>query len=107
MPPAGRYLRRPYEVRFSRHPALAILPHFILREDTKLLRNEPHVVIATPCYSGQLTMAYVDLVLELQAACIARAIRIDFDLPVKNGVKNGEREQNASASLLTYDRNAA
>jgi hypothetical protein len=29
-------------------------------------------------------------------------------LPVKNGVKNGEREQNASASLLiTYDRIAA
>jgi hypothetical protein len=44
------------------------------------LPNEPHVVIATPCYGGQLTMAYVDSVIKLQAACIARAIRIDFDL---------------------------
>jgi hypothetical protein len=91
----------PYEERFSRHPALAILPHFILREDTKLLPNEPHVVIATPCYGGQLTMAYVDSMLKLQAACIARAIRIDFDLRANEALITRARNDLAARFLAS------
>jgi hypothetical protein len=68
MPPTGRSVRRPCQERFSRYLRLAILPHFIFPEDTRLLPDAPHVVIATPCYGGQLTMAYVDSVLRLQAA---------------------------------------
>ncbi|MFZ2136054.1 MAG: hypothetical protein WAV78_03785 [Xanthobacteraceae bacterium] len=49
------------------------------------MSDQPHVVIATPCYGGQLTMPYVDSVLKLQAACIARGIRIYFDLRGERG----------------------
>ena len=89
------------EERFSRHPRLAILPHFILPEDTKLLPNAPHVVIATPCYGGQLTMAYVDSVLKLQAACIARAIRIDFDLRANEALITRTRNDLAARFLAS------
>jgi hypothetical protein len=65
------------------------------------LPNEPHVVIATPCYGGQLTMAYVDSVLKLQAACIARAIRIDFDLRANEALITRARNDLAARFLAS------
>jgi hypothetical protein len=101
MPPTGRSVRRPCQERFSRYLRLAILPHFIFPEDTRLLPDAPHVVIATPCYGGQLTMAYVDSVLRLQAACIARAIRIDFDLRANEALITRARNDLAARFLAS------
>jgi hypothetical protein len=76
-------------------------PPFILPQDRKLLPDQPHVVIATPCYGGQLTMAYVDSVLKLQAACIARAIRIDFDLRANEALITRARNYLAARFFAT------
>jgi hypothetical protein len=40
----------------------------------------PRIVVATPCYAGQLTMEYVNSALALQRACFERGIAITFDL---------------------------
>jgi hypothetical protein len=37
-------------------------------------------MIATPCYGGQLTMAYVQSVTALQAACFARGLKVILNL---------------------------
>ena len=37
-------------------------------------------MVATPCYGGQLTVAYVNSVLALQRACLARGIKISFNM---------------------------
>ena len=40
----------------------------------------PHVVMATPCYGGQLSMAYVTSVLKLQSEAAASGIHVSFHL---------------------------
>jgi hypothetical protein len=40
----------------------------------------PRIVVATPCYGGQLSFGYVNSILNLQRACIERGIAITFDL---------------------------
>jgi hypothetical protein len=42
------------------------------------MSDQPHIMIATPCYGGQMTMAYVDSVLRIQAACIELGISLTF-----------------------------
>jgi hypothetical protein len=37
-------------------------------------------MVTTPCYGGQLTVAYVNSVLALQRACMAREIKISFNM---------------------------
>ena len=44
------------------------------------MADSPYLLIATPCYGGQLTVAYVNSVLALQRACLARGIKIHFNM---------------------------
>ena len=40
--------------------------------------ERPHIVIATPCYGGNVTNYYALSVIKLQAACIERGIELSF-----------------------------
>lgn len=44
------------------------------------LPDSPYLMIATPCYGGQLTVAYVNSALALQRACHARGIKTHFNM---------------------------
>lgn len=46
--------------------------------------DSPHIMVATPCYGGQLTGAYATSVLALQRSCLARGVGIQFNF------RNGE-----------------
>jgi hypothetical protein len=41
--------------------------------------DNPSIMVATPCYGGQLTVAYITSALALQRACAARDIEINFN----------------------------
>ena len=42
------------------------------------MAEHSHLVIATPCYGGQVTSGYADSLLKLQAACLARGIEVEW-----------------------------
>lgn len=42
--------------------------------------TRPHIFVATPCYGGQLSMAYVTSVLKLQSEAAASGVDISFHL---------------------------
>jgi hypothetical protein len=43
------------------------------------MADDPHIMVATPCYGGQSTVAYVNSVLALQRSCLERNIQIEFN----------------------------
>jgi hypothetical protein len=43
------------------------------------MADSPHVMVATPCYGGQSTVAYVNSVLALQRSCLERGVKINFN----------------------------
>jgi hypothetical protein len=43
------------------------------------MANSPYVMVATPCYGGQSTVAYVNSALALQRSCLERGIKINFN----------------------------
>jgi hypothetical protein len=59
----------------------------------------PRVVIATPCYGGQLTMAYVESALALQRACAERGIGLAFDLRANEALITRARNDLAARFL--------
>lgn len=44
------------------------------------MNQKPHLMIATPCYGGQMAVAYVSSLLALQQACFAQNIKVQFNL---------------------------
>jgi hypothetical protein len=40
--------------------------------------DRPHIMVATPCYGGQVTAAYMDSVLRLQIACLKNGVDFRF-----------------------------
>ena len=42
--------------------------------------SRPHIFVATPCYGGQLTMAYVTSVLKLQSEAASHGVHVSFHL---------------------------
>jgi hypothetical protein len=40
--------------------------------------DRPHLMVATPCYGGQVTTAYANSLLKLQSACRSRAIDLEW-----------------------------
>jgi hypothetical protein len=43
------------------------------------MADSPYVMVATPCYGGQSTVAYVNSVLALQRSCLERGVKISFN----------------------------
>jgi hypothetical protein len=43
------------------------------------MADSPYIVVATPCYGGQSTVAYVNSVLALQRSCLERGVKINFN----------------------------
>ncbi|MGB9026312.1 MAG: hypothetical protein ACLPKH_12890 [Rhodomicrobium sp.] len=43
------------------------------------MTENPYIMVATPCYGGQMSSAYVSSILALQRGCQARGLKIDFN----------------------------
>jgi hypothetical protein len=43
------------------------------------MADSPYIMVATPCYGGQSTVAYVNSVLALQQSCLERGVKINFN----------------------------
>jgi hypothetical protein len=43
------------------------------------MADSPYVMVATPCYGGQATVAYVNSALGLQRSCLERGVKINFN----------------------------
>lgn len=43
------------------------------------MADSPYIMVATPCYGGQSTVAYVNSVLALQRSCLERGVKINFN----------------------------
>jgi hypothetical protein len=43
------------------------------------MADTPYVMVATPCYGGQSTVAYVNSALALQRSCLERGVKINFN----------------------------
>ena len=61
----------------------------------------PRIVVATPCYGGQLSFGHVDSILKLQRACIERGIAISFDLRANEALITRARNDLAARFLRT------
>lgn len=43
------------------------------------MADDPSIMVATPCYGGQATVAYVNSALALQRSCLERGVKISFN----------------------------
>jgi hypothetical protein len=60
-----------------------------------------YLMVATPCFGGQLTVAYVNSVLALQRACLARGIKINFNMRIGEALITRARADMVAEFLRT------